>query len=169
MIDWSGLLLLVNTLAPGDAYAGVGSRKTPPEMLEVMRKVAGRLSARGLVLRSGGARGADQAFEAGVPEGGAKEIFLPSKGFASSTSRLYRLPDEAFEIAAQFHPRWAHLSSFERQLMARNSQQVMGGDLRSPSKFVLCWTKDGRASGGTGQAIRVAQGNGIPVFNLRTM
>lgn len=169
MIDWSSLLVLLDTLAPGDAYAGVGSRETPAEIVEIMRRVAGRLSARGLVLRSGGARGADQAFESGVPAGAAKEIFLPWKGFESHRSTLYRPPEQAFEIAARFHPRWEQLSPANRKLMARNSQQVLGADLSNPSKFILCWTVDGKATGGTGQAIRVAHGHGIPVFNLRNM
>ena len=34
------------------------------------------------------------------------------------------------------------------------------------SKFVICWTKNGKGTGGTGQAIRIAKGFGIPVFDL---
>lgn len=44
----------------------------------------------------------------------------------------------------------------------------------TPVGWVLCWTPDGaaegietsRATGGTGQAIRLASAHGIPVYNL---
>ncbi|HRY03076.1 MAG TPA: hypothetical protein P5256_08115, partial [Beijerinckiaceae bacterium] len=32
--------------------------------------------------------------------------------------------------------------------------------------FVICWTKDARGGGGTGQAIRLARAHGVPVFDL---
>jgi hypothetical protein len=31
---------------------------------------------------------------------------------------------------------------------------------------VVCWTSDGKASGGTGQAIRIAKYYEIPTYNL---
>jgi hypothetical protein len=46
-------------------YTGVGSRKTPPHILKVMRQLATKLNSDGWVLRSGGADGADTAFEQG--------------------------------------------------------------------------------------------------------
>ena len=45
-------------------------------------------------------------------------------------------------------------------------------NLDAASSFVLCWTPTpastgaGRASGGTGQALRIAVGHGIAVLNL---
>ena len=44
-------------------YAGVGSRETPPAILKKMTAVAAMLSGRGYKLQSGGAIGADMAFE----------------------------------------------------------------------------------------------------------
>ena len=35
-----------------------------------------------------------------------------------------------------------------------------------PSNFVVCYTPDGKASGGTGQAIRIAEYYNIPIYNL---
>lgn len=52
--------------------------------------------------------------------------------------------------------------------MSRNSYQVLEKDLNTPVEFVLCWTKDGKASGGTGQAMRIAKDKNIPIFNLKT-
>lgn len=43
---------------------------------------------------------------------------------------------------------------------------MFGKSVSSPaSSFVVCYTKDGMASGGTGQAIRMAEDAGIQVFN----
>ena len=61
------------------------------------------------------------------------------------------------------------LSEAAMKLMSRNAYQVLGESLRNPVDFVICWTKDGKASGGTGQAIRIAQDNGIPVYNLKNI
>lgn len=44
-------------------YAGIGSRETPMEVLELMTKASTWLGARGYTLQSGGAIGADMAFE----------------------------------------------------------------------------------------------------------
>lgn len=156
------------------SYAGVGSRieRNPP--VELITRVAARLAALGLTLQSGGATGTDEAFEAGA--GAAKRIFLPWRGFNDSASNLYNLPafDMAARIAQANHPAWDRLSMAERKLHARNTFQVLGEDLNSPVRFVLCWTPDGAEhtrdttarTGGTGTAIRIASSFGIPVFNM---
>jgi hypothetical protein len=69
-------------------------------------------------------------------------------------------------IAAKHHPAWYRCSDAARKLHARNVHQILGRDLASPSKFGVCWTADGQASGGTGQALRIADAYGIRVFNL---
>jgi hypothetical protein len=43
---------------------------------------------------------------------------------------------------------------------------VLGWDLSAPVDFIVCWTKDGKASGGTGQALRLAEDRGIVIENL---
>lgn len=53
--------------------------------------------------------------------------------------------------------------------MSRNVYQVLGPNLDDPVEFIICWTKDGKASGGTGQAIRIANDYGVPVFNLKNV
>lgn len=47
-------------------YAGIGSRNTPADILDLMTHLARRLDSRGYTLRSGGADGADAAFERGA-------------------------------------------------------------------------------------------------------
>ena len=144
-------------------YTGVGSRKTPKEILAIMAAVARELESRGFTLRSGGADGADKTFEAGVQYGN-KEIFYANQA-----------TQQAMEIASSFHPAWHKCSEYARKLHGRNAFQVLGQDLQSPSKFLLCWTPDGcidhasrkYQTGGTGTAISIASANNIPIFNLQ--
>lgn len=148
-------------------YAGIGSRETPKEMLEHFKYIAGVLANKGFTLRSGGAKGADSSFEIGCDRvKGLKEIFLPWRGFENSSSKLYNISDEAMKIAAKYHPYWYNLSQGAQKLQARNSYQVLGYDLKTPSNFIICYTKGGKGSGGTGQAIRIAKANNIPVFDF---
>jgi len=147
-------------------YAGIGSRKTPSDVLEYFFKLGKFLAKIGLVLRSGGAEGADQAFETGCDAvGGEKEIFLPWKGFENSNSVLVVSDPRAFQISEKFHPYWHNLSVGAKKLQARNSHQILGWDLNTPSDFVICWTKNGSGTGGTGQALRIAQAYNIPIFD----
>lgn len=155
-------------------YAGVGSRGTPQEVLHLMTDVAQRLAAHGYTLYSGGAPGADLAFEQGATE---KTIFLPWHGFQSRPNATHdhdQPSAEAFRVSALLYPAWDRLSQAAQKIMARNAHQILGADLRNPVDFVVCWTRDGceteaargRATGGTGQAIALASRWGIPVFNL---
>lgn len=147
-------------------YAGIGSRETPIEILTFFTKLAKYLAKQGYILRSGGAEGSDLAFEIGCNNvNGQKEIFLPWKGFNNSNSSLILNNPKAFEIAEKYHPYWHNLKEGARKLQARNSHQVLGWDLNTPSKFIICWTKNGKGSGGTGQAIRIAKAYDIPIFD----
>ena len=152
-------------------YAGIGSRETPVETQEWMSRLAAVLCGEGWTLRSGHAPGADQAFERGA--GGQAEIFLPWSHFESQVpvealvDGFHTEPTEAaYEMAERFHPAWGSLERSARALHARNSHQILGRDLETPSRFVLCWTSDAKGGGGTGQAIRVARAHEIPVFDL---
>lgn len=158
----------------GRAYAGIGSRRTPPAALELARSAARALAAAGWTLRSGNAAGADRAFAAGA--GAAAEIYLPWPGFgppAHPGARVTGAPSaQAAVLSCRHHRGWAHLSAAGQALHARNAHQVLGAGLEDPAGMVICWTPDGsldgasRASGGTGQALRIAAAAGIPVLNL---
>ena len=121
-----------------------------------------------MVLRSGGADGADSAFERGCfKAGGVAEIYLPWQRFnGSNSSLILKENDGAYEIARKFHPRFDALSQGAQKLQARNSYQVLGYDLSTPADFVLCWTKKGFGKGGTGQAIRLARHHSIPILDF---
>lgn len=154
-------------------YTGIGSRETPVKVMEQMSDLARNLEGLGYTLRSGGAPGADTAFEIGVRR--KKEIYLPWRYFNRNQSPLFEVGEEARAIASRFHPAWASLKPSVRNLMGRNAYQVLGKDLQSPSEFVVCWTPDGCESskdrtartGGTGLAIALASSLSIPIFNLR--
>jgi len=161
-------------------YAGIGSRETPENILDLMGTIAERLYARGYTLRSGSAPGADLAFEKAVADlhifqssPVPAEIYLPWKSFQEK-ERTWIPPardepqPEAFEIAAAYHPRWRYLNFAAKKLHARNVHQVLGFDVMNPdpADFVICWTKMAKGEGGTGQAIRIAGGYNVPVYDL---
>lgn len=163
-------------MSNGPIYCGIGARDTPEPILYKMRNAARAMAKMGFILRSGGARGADTAFsegyeQAGSPEG-LCEIYLPKylfNGFSLESPQCFGPPTKAArDIAKTFHPNWPVLGDLGRDFMARNAYQILGFDLKTPCHFVLCWTTDGKASGGTGQAIRHADSLGIPVFNFKT-
>ena len=157
------------------AYSGIGSRETPKDIMNIMMMIANELQHE-YTLRSGHAPGADSSFEEGVSNHNM-EIYIPWKGFNGSDSQLFNQAEEAFIIASQYHPAWNSLKEPVKKLMARNVHQVLGKDLKSPVKFVLCWTPDGceshktrsQKTGGTGQAISIASENGIDVINMRNL
>ncbi len=148
-------------------YAGIGSRETPKELEEDCKAIAVALGEAGLTLRSGGAIGADTYFEDGA-EGFPMEIYLhKGDGEFSLDNMDDDIVKEAEAIARRFHKRHHTWSTNTKKLMTRNTFQVLGKDLKTPSKFIVCWTEDGKASGGTGQAMRIAKHYNIPIFNLK--
>lgn len=156
-------------------FSGVGSRETPPDICSQMTTIAKHLTHnKGYILRSGHADGADIAFE-GELEDQYKEIYIPWKGFNGSYSRLFYITDEAFQLASTIHPAWNACKPAAKRLHARNTYQVLGETLRTPSDFLLCWTEDAcvsektrtRNTGGTATAIVLADRINIPVFNMR--
>lgn len=156
-------------------FTGVGSRETPCEIKTRMSLIAKIFTLAGWTLRSGAAMGADSAFERGCDIfKGPKEIYLPWKNFMNHPSSLCRPSEEAITLVEQFHPAPGALTRAAKLLHARNCHQVLGGDLKTPSRVLVCWTKDGctdrasrtRQTGGTGTAIVCAADNGIPVYNL---
>lgn len=152
-------------------YAGIGARATPEPILQLMTRCAFALAKRAYTLRSGHAAGADSAFEAGA--GTRSEIYLPAPRWRGSSSALH--PEtiardrwhRARMIAATHHPGFATLGEFIQNLHTRNVFQILGQTLCDPSEFVLCWTPNGEAEGGTGQAIRIAKAHNVPVYNLQ--
>lgn len=131
-------------------YAGIGSRRTPEDILQLM-KVAGKAFANeGWTCRSGGAEGADTAFKQGALESLNTNIVLFEE-FSSFQRKTiwYRIPtgimfdqpkmyinsssislhewQVATNLAQHHHPVWDRLSNRAMALHARNTFQVLGG------------------------------------------
>jgi len=138
-------------------YAGIGSRRTPEHVLEIMALIAEQLERKGFILRSGGAIGADKAFEKGAKR---KQIFRPEH----AKEWCFR---EINTVLPKGRPPLEKMRPYVRGLLGRNAMQILGPDGDSPVDFVVCWTPEGRDDGGTGYAIRLAWKYGIPVYNLR--
>lgn len=136
------------------SYAGIGSRATPPEVLKMMTKIAILAETNGYVLRSGGADGADKAFEAGVVEPDMKVILRPKDATLDSII-----------MAETFHPAWGACNSWAKALHGRNAMIVLGDDLKTPVEMVLYWTHD-ENRGGTSMGLRIAEANDIPCYSV---
>ena len=80
----------VVTLTYGGAmkyYTGMGSRRTPPNILAMMTHLARAFAHHGYTLRSGGAQGADSAFALGA--GTKADIYL-AKDCTPASWRVFR-------------------------------------------------------------------------------
>lgn len=136
-------------------YAGIGSRTTPKADLTLMTQLAVELEKNGYILRSGGAKGADTAFDDGVDDVENREILRPKHATM-----------KALAIAESVHPAWHNCNDYAKKLHGRNSQIILGRNLDSPVEFVICWTPDGNQIGGTALGMRLAIKCDIPVYNL---
>lgn len=161
----------------------VGSRDTPEDSCEILEHMAAYLAIfKGdWIGRSGGANGADSALETSllkVPH--MMEVYLPWTNFndrvAGRRSHWIDTPkltnyQEAMLIAEDTHPAWDRCSRGARALHTRNVYQVLGKDLNTPSKILICWavpTKDG-VKGGTNTAVQLAKKYGCHILNIYGM
>lgn len=174
-------------------YAGIGSRETPIEVQKEMYKAAKMLESMGYTLQSGGAIGADKAFQgASQPWKKADGTVAGTKEFTRSradvvewarygndrnstvtNAKIFRPEDangQVRKIAKEIHPKGEKLSSSNGlDLHARNTFQIFGAALDTPVDFVLFYAKETkgiRPEGGTGQAVEMARLKGIPTINM---
>jgi hypothetical protein len=139
-----------------------------------MTEIAGKLEKRGFHLRSGGAAHADEAFAVGVKDPRNKSIYVPWANYEGlPSSEVIIAPslsnwEDALEIGEEAHPAWEKCTSGARKLLSRNAYQILGDDLHTPVEFIIGWTHNGKASGGTGQAYRIANmlPNPPPIYDL---
>lgn len=174
----------------GAVITGIGSRETPPADMRLLTMIAKKAEERGMRGRSGGAGGADLAFEKGFSDPRNIDVIVPWRGFlpqgmseADVTAYLGRerpkagpgapvmfqgqYAAQAEKLAEKYHPAWDKCSRGARALHSRNMGQVLGMQLDSKTDVVIAWTVDGKATGGTGQAIRIAADLDIPIANLK--
>lgn len=172
------------------AYAGVGSRQTPTPILEAMDRIAQTLGNAGVALSTGGAHGADHAFETGALRTRAPlTVHTPWPGYngyrPGSTGPFgidvirprpgATIQNHSYtDLARAHHPAWSRLTRGPRALFIRNVSILAGaldpdGDLL-PIRAVLAYTPTGlahgRPAGGTGHTLRVAAQLRIPTINL---
>lgn len=62
---------------------------------------------------------------------------------------MYVPSRDALILASAVHPVWIKLSWGAQKLHARNCQQVLGADLNDPVDVLVCWTPNGKETGGT--------------------
>lgn len=169
-------------------YTMIGSRSTPPDIKSLMVKFATKACEFNYCGRSGGSDGSDACLEQGVrnylqscEESSTKpymEIYLPWKDFNgrdSSEEGYYTLPwmnnhKEATEIASEIHPAWERCKQGAKKLHTRNVYQLLGQDLKTPSRFVICWAepkgKYGHVKGGTATVVKLGIDNNVEIINL---
>jgi hypothetical protein len=159
-------------------YAGIGSRDITDAERETILELAGVMAKKDFIVYSGNAPGSDVTFQEG--SGGNCVIFLPWNGFGldlyhyKQNSKAYYIvgdSKEGLESTRKYHPNYYILSRGAKALMNRNHHQVFGYDIYPKVEFVVCCAdpkKSGHVSGGTGQAVRIALDNNIPVVNIRT-
>ena len=153
------------------AYAGIGARQTPQDILRYMSDQARILEGKGLILRTGDANGADKAFRDAAKH---KLVYTPNQ------------PIEQWardEVSVLCDTEYNQMNEHTRNLLARNMYQLFGSgaskSTKQPSKFVLYWSLPSpqwdtgvhtnnyyNCSGGTRYAVRAACNAGIPTFNL---
>ena len=175
---------------PPFAYAGIGSRRTPDAVLAAMADLAETLGRAGCVLSTGGADGADRAFESGALRTDAPvTVHAPWSGYngyrpgrESESDIDVRVPgpthavrDEPYaDLARRHHPAWERCGRGARALFVRNVA-ILSGALGAdgaalPVLAVVAYTPNGlptgRDAGGTGHALRVAGELGIPAVNV---
>ena len=166
-------------------YSGVGSRRCEdPETLALMTRFAAYAARRGFVLRSGAAPGPDTAFEQGAPRS-LRRIYIPNPTFGKRPPGDVIVPKsvdlmkwlKAGLIAERHHGLGNRMTPEVRDLMTRNVYQVLGDNLKTPSRFLICdapfpeYDDQGRVKnvdGGTGMAVRLAYTYDVPVFHLGT-
>lgn len=147
----------------------VGSRSTHESVIPLIHKIAEKLIPSGYILRSGAAAGMDTFAEnAFLQAGGTAEIYLPWKGFNGHDSPNYDISYDALDLARRIHPNWAACSQAAAKLHARNCYQVLGKDLKTPSRLIIFWAQEinGKIQGGTATAVNLGKLRNIPVYNL---
>lgn len=164
----------------------VGSRQTPPEVLDNMRKIAKFCCSKGIIVRSGKAGGADASALKGCEEYYLEnnivaldlltrppEMYIPWKGFGEDSMTKYFDCVQGSNVGAGLiaestHPNWEACSQGAKKLHTRNICQILGKDLDTPSDLVLYYCKEvgGKPTGGTATAVNLGLKVGCKTINM---
>ena len=156
---------------PLPVIACIGSRDTPPIILDWMVETGAALVRAGYEIRSGNAPGADQAWARGGNSADPRRVTLclPWEDFEEAAIvpgnvvRVLKLAESDHYVrdVRDTHPNFGVLTSGAVRLHARNAMIVEGAHLVLGA---LNPTKPG--GGGTGSAFRIAQRYKIATFNV---
>lgn len=145
-------------------YTGCGTTSTPVSIRRLIQDIAASLAKEGYILRTGGEKGGDEAFEEGCNsvDPALKELYLPFGGFNGKTGVVFReysgLSDELREMGMNTRA----LTKSSRLRMGRCYQELEGLN-GVPSEFLICYD----SGEGTPNFIhRLAIRKGIKVYNL---
>lgn len=171
----AGDALISAAAAPtGPIWAFGGARATPPDVLELISLIGKKHAEGGGRIVHGGAPGADRAASRLVSDPQSIAVYLAGQGDLRGPdpvaaggrafdSTLYPTWQEAHAIARQYED--PHRPG-GRNYNARNVMVLLGPKLDAPREKLVVWSPGAQAIGGTGHAIRTAEGRGIPVRNL---
>lgn len=159
--------------------ACIGSRDLNPEALGICRTLGQWIVKCGHHIYTGNALGADQAFAAGgntadprlvhlmLPWDSYERDKIVSGNQVLSADKLGSQSRAYYEgLARKYHPRYDSLSQGSQKLHLRNGMILIPDH---PVDLVLAWPRDGANQGGTGQGLRLAQGEGIAWHLLNKM
>lgn len=171
----AGDALISAAAAPtGPIWAFGGARATPPDVLELISLIGKKHAEGGGRIVHGGAPGADRAASRLVSDPQSIAVYLAGQGDLRGPdpvaaggrafdSTLYPTWQEAHAIARQYED---PNRPGGRNYNARNVMVLLGPKLDAPREKLVVWSPGAQAIGGTGHAIRTAEGRGIPVRNL---
>jgi hypothetical protein len=151
-----------------------GARTTPADAQEVIARLAQKHALAGGAVVHGGAPGADQAAGRLIEDPSRLAVYLRGQADlrgpdpVRTGGRVFDATglsswQEARRLAAQYEDPYRPGS---RDYNARNMVVLLGPQLNAPRERLVVWTPGGQPIGGTGHAIRAAQGLGIEVRNL---
>ena len=154
------------------AYACLGNKEAPQEVIDHMVRLVQDLDREGWTLRTSGGEGPEERIEI---ETERKEIHLPWAKFNNRESKFCRNDKNANDIVSSFHPTFGSLKPAVQAIVARQAHVILGKDLRSPVRFLICWSEDGAEDGKTksiktgymSMPIAIAHSLSIPIFNLK--
>lgn len=154
-------------------YLAIGNQDTPPEIVRQLADIAGRLKDAGYTARTTGKGAADEGVM--ITAGDKCEVHIPWKKFDGIDSKFNKVLPEALEMVKQYHGAFDSQKDSIKTIIGRGAHLVLGQDLRSPVRFVVCWSQDGlenakdrsAKSGYIGIPVSIASSMKIPVFNLK--
>lgn len=153
-------------------YAAISNENAPANVIEQFKSIAIDMENRGYTMRTSGNKGVEEIIEVVAQN---KEIYIPWKKFNDRESQYCKVDKSAIDLVGTLHPSFQDLKDSVKAIIGRYAHVILGKDLKSPVRCVVCWTEDGVESakdktaktGYCGTPIQIASNARIPVFNLK--